>query len=330
MDLLLSAAVTVGVYYLLALGLHFQYGISGLMNLGVHGFFAVGAYTYALTTQDRGSDTAFALGLGPYLAALLAVVVTGLLCGLVVLPSLFTDPRTRGVFLVPITTLAAAEVFVAFITTDNQFAGGFAGLVGVPQPLLLWSFELGPSGFLIVYAVGTLLLAALATGVVLLFQRSAYGRRLRATRDDELEARALGYRTVPQHLFAFALGGSLMGLAGVIWAAYLGSLQPSSFTIFETLLVLIAVIVGGRGRLPGAILGAVLVFGVLNQLTRHLPPELTASFPGARQVIIGLVLIVILLTRPQGVLPERFRRYAPSLDAEADKESETVRIGKAK
>lgn len=311
MELLLSAAVVVGVYYLLALGLHFQYGISGLMNLGVHGFFAVGAYTYGLLSQPKGSDTAFALGLGAYSAALVAVMVTGILCGLVVLPSLFTDSRTRGVFLVPITTLAAAEVFVAFVSSNNSFAGGFAGLVGVPQPFLVESFDLGASGFLIIYALLALGLGVVATAVVVLFQRSGYGRRLRATRDDELEVRALGYGTVVHQFSAFVLGGALMGAAGVLWAAFLGSLQPSSFTIFETLLVLIAVIVGGRGRLPGAMLGAVLVFGLLNQLTRQLPADITSVFPGARQVIIGLVLIAILLTRPQGILPERFRRYTP-------------------
>lgn len=311
MELLLSAAVVVGVYYLLALGLHFQYGISGLMNLGVHGFFAVGAYTYGLLSQPKGSDTAFALGLGAYSAALVAVMVTGILCGLVVLPALFTDSRTRGVFLVPITTLAAAEVFVAFVSSNNSFAGGFAGLVGVPQPFLVESFDLGASGFLIIYALLALGLGVVATAVVVLFQRSGYGRRLRATRDDELEVRALGYGTVVHQFSAFVLGGALMGAAGVLWAAFLGSLQPSSFTIFETLLVLIAVIVGGRGRLPGAMLGAVLVFGLLNQLTRQLPADITSVFPGARQVIIGLVLIAILLTRPQGILPERFRRYTP-------------------
>lgn len=315
MDLILSAAIVVGVYYLLALGMHFQYGISGLMNLGVHGFFAVGAYTYGLLTQTPTAQTAFAMGLGPYPAAIIAVVVTGLACGLVVLPSLFTDPRTRGVFLVPITTLAAAEVFVAFISANNAFAGGFAGLVGLPQPFLEASFKLGPSGFLIVYTFLALATAVLATGIVALFQSSGFGRRLRATRDDEVEVRALGYGTVGHQFAAFVLGGALMGAAGVLWAAYIGSLQPSSFTIFETLLVLIAVIIGGRGRLPGVALGAVLVFGVLNQVTRQLPTEIIAVFPGARQVIIGLALIAILMIRPQGVLPERFRHYpAPNPD----------------
>jgi branched-chain amino acid transport system permease protein len=236
--------------------------------------------------------------------------VTGVACGLVALPSLFTDPRTRGVFLVPITTLATAEVFMAYVSANNEFAGGFAGLVGVPQPFLKESFRLGASGFLLVYAGLALLAAIVATLLVVLFQHSAYGRRLRATRDDELEVRALGYSTVGHQFFAFVLGGALMGGAGVLWAAYLGSLQPTSFTITETLLVLIAVIVGGRGRVPGVMLGAVLVFGVLNQLTRQLPSEFMTSFPGARQVIIGGVLIVILLTRPQGVLPERFRQYS--------------------
>jgi len=303
--------------------------VSGLMNLGVHGFFAVGAYIYGLTTQQPGSNTAFALGLGPYSAAILAIAVTGLLCGLVVLPSLFTDPRTRGVFLVPITTLAAAEVLLAFITTNNDFAGGFAGLIGLPQPFLIESFSLGPSGFLVVYAGIAVALAGLATGVVILLQRSGYGRRLRATRDDELESRALGYTTVGHQWSAFVVGGCLMGLAGVIWAAYLGTLQPSSFTIFETLLVLIAVIVGGRGRLSGAALGALLVFGILNQLTRQLPPEITSAFPGARQVIIGVVLMIILLTRPQGILPERFRRYTPPTTSQPAPEPEKVSSGEA-
>ena len=105
----------------------------------------------------------------------------------------------------------------------------------------------------------------------------------------------------------------MMGLAGVLWAGYLTTLQPSGFTISETLLVLIAVIAGGRGSVRGCVLGSVVVFGLLNQATRLLPSDWLTTLPGLRQILLGVILILLLRFRPTGILPDRPRAYRRSL-----------------
>ena len=129
---LLAAATLVGVYYLLAAGVNLQYGVTGVLNLGVHGVFAVGAYSYGTLTQPEGSSTAFAFGLSWPVAAILAVTAAALVSVLLIAPALLVDSRVRGTYLVPILTLAAAETFIVLLSSNNELAGGFAGMFGVP------------------------------------------------------------------------------------------------------------------------------------------------------------------------------------------------------
>lgn len=308
-----GAATIVGIYYLLAAGVNLQFGVSGVLNLGVHGIFAVGAYGYGMLTQPPGSPTAFALGLPWPVAAIVAVLAASLVSVVLVVPALLVDSRIRSPYLAPIVTLAAAETLVVLLSSNNDVAGGFAGLFGVPQPLSSIASALGPNGFAWVYLALVLAVGVLVTWLSVRLRNSPFGLLARSARDDEVEVQSLGFNPVRYQYWSMAIGGGMMGLAGVAWAGYLTTLQPSGFTINETLLVLIAVIAGGRGSIAGCVVGSVIVFGLLNQATRLLPSEWLASVPGVRQILLGVVLVLLLRYRPTGVIPDRPRRYGRAL-----------------
>lgn len=310
---LLSAATVVGIYYLLAAGLNLQYGITGVLNLGLHGVFAVGAYSYGMLTSAPGSPTAFAFGLSWPVAAVFAVTLAALFSVVLIAPALLVDSRIRGPYLVPIITLAAAETLIVVLSSKNEVAGGFAGMFGVPQPMSSITIEMGPEGFAWFYLGLVMLLCLGVTWLISALRNSPYGLLARSSREDEVEVRSLGFNPVRYQLVSVGIGGGIMGLAGVVWAGYLTTLQPSGFTIFETLLVLIAVIAGGRGSVWGAVVGSVVVFGFLNQLTRLLPNEVLSTVPGTRQIVLGIILILLLRYRPTGIIPDRARRYRKAL-----------------
>ena len=308
-EFLVSATTTVGIYYLLAAGLNLQYGVAGILNLGVHGCFATGAYAYGLFTQPPGSPTAFAWGLSMPVAAGIAILVSAAVSVLVVLPSVVLDSRTRSPYLAPMLTLASAETLVVVLSAHNHLAGGFAGLFGIRQPLESVFLNRGPDAFAWAYLLLVLLVAALVTALLLALRASSFGLLARAAREDEVEARTLGFTPLRTQVPAVALGGALMGVAGVLWAGYLTTVQPTGFGIFETLLVLIAVTAGGKGNVWGTLAGSVVVFGILNQALRLLPADVLSAVPGVRQIILGVVLILLLRFRPEGLVPDRPRRY---------------------
>lgn len=311
MDLafVLNAAVLTGIYYLLAAGLNLQYGCAGVLNLGVHGFFAIGAYSFGLLTQPPGSPTAFAWGLPWPLAAAVAVVVATIVSIVVAALALVADSRSRSPYLVPVITLAVAETLVIALSIHNELAGGYAGLFGVPQPLPSSAPPAGTDAHTAIYLVLVLAVAAICTWLIATLVYSPFGRVLRGIRDDEVETRALGRNPLGYQLTAVAVGGALMGLAGVLWAGYMTTLQPTGFTIIQTLLVVIAVISGGRGNLIGCALGSIFVFGVLNELSRFLPEVITSTVPAAQQILLGVILVVLLRYRPNGLLPEKPRKF---------------------
>ena len=180
--------------------------------------------------------------------------------------------------------------------------------------------ELGPDGLAWVYLGLVVLMGVLVTLLLVLLRNSPFGLLARSSRDDELEVRSLGFSPVRYQLISIAVGGGIMGLAGVLWAGYLTTIQPSGFTIQETLIVLIAVIAGGRGSIPGCLVGSALVFGVLNQATRLLPSELLSMVPGMRQMILGIILILLLRYRPTGIIADQPRKYRKALmDAQQER-----------
>jgi branched-chain amino acid transport system permease protein len=284
----IDVLTNVGVYALLAMGLNVSVGFTGLLNLGYAAFFAVGAYAYALLNQHFGIP--FWIGLP---AAGIASTVAGLVIGS---PSI----RVRGDYLA-ITTLGFGEIVRISLNNLDDWTGGPNGILGIDRPSLwipsfeggfhftTWSFSVSavPYFYLILILVGCV--------AALLFKmsHSKMGRALVAIREDELAAACMGVPVLKIKLYAFGLSSFIAGLAGAFFASKQTIVTPDSFDFVLSVLILAMVVLGGMGNIWGAALGA-LVLGTL--------PELLRDFAGYRMLIFGLVMILMMIFRPQGIL----------------------------
>jgi len=303
------------VFAVLALGFNLQWGYTGLFNAGIAGFFLVGAYVTAIAITPLsppiiiGGVTVYPGHLGGYslpfvVGALLAMVVSGLTAALIAIPAL----RLRADYLA-IATIAFAEILRIFAINLESTTGGTIGLILIP-PLIQ---HVPPDPFLSAVtfvAIGGAILLALLL-VLQFISESPWGRVLRAIRDDEEATMALGKNAYRYKLQAFALGGAIMGLAGALFAVVLLYIEPSgSFAPAVTFSVWVMVIVGGAGNNRGAILGAFLIYGMewgSVQLKDLAPAQLRDTIFYIRIMIIGVLLILLVLFRPEGVLRERKR-----------------------
>jgi len=303
------------IFAILALGFNLQWGYTGLFNAGIAGFFLIGAYVAAIAITAPaprviiGGVTVYPGHLGGFqlplvVGALLAMVASGTAAALVALPTV----RLRADYLA-IATLAFAEIVRIFAINLESVTGGTIGIIGIPRPI---AFD-PPNPFLtMVTIVG--LGAAILLAVFLALQfisESPWGRVLRAIREDEEATMALGKNAFRFKLQAFALGGALMGLAGALFAVTLLYLEPSvSFAPSVTFSVWVMVIVGGWGSHRGAIVGAFLIYGLewlSVQLKDFAPAVLKDSIFYIRLMLIGVLLILLVVYRPEGILPEKKR-----------------------
>ncbi|MBI3327627.1 MAG: branched-chain amino acid ABC transporter permease [Nitrospinae bacterium] len=306
-----SFAIMGGIYAIFALGLNVQWGYTGLFNIGIAGFFAVGAYTSALLTtpmpegvyatyvdQLVGLDLPFPLGL------LGAAVISGMLALILGIPTL----RLREDYLA-IATIGIAETIRLIFNNERWLANGPRGLTGLPQPLRSW---VEPHQYNYVY-LGIVLLAVAAVyaaserGI-----RSPWGRVLRAIREDEIAAAMNGKNVFAFKLQALVLGAAIMGLGGALYAHYVRAISPDVFTpLFGTFLIWVMLMLGGSGNNKGAIAGAFVVWGIWTGTTfvtdQTLPPFWAARAPYLRFLLVGLLLEAIILLRPQGLLGEEPR-----------------------
>ncbi|KQM69740.1 branched-chain amino acid ABC transporter permease [Xylophilus sp. Leaf220] len=286
---LLAIAITALVYVLLTLGLNFQYGFTGLINFGYVGFFALGAYATAICTARQGwpAWTGFAIGI--VVPALLAWPI-----GRVAL-------RLRDDYLA-IVTLGFSEIVRLVIVSEKQFTNGNQGIAGVPKLFAGWT---GPAGADVALAV---VLVAACAGVVWLMRaivRSPYGRLIQAIRDDETALLALGKNPARFKTQVLMLGAAIAGLAGSFYAHYIGFVTPEQFVPIVTFQVWMAMIMGGVGRLRGAVVGAFLLLAVLegSRVARDVLPGISeVAMSSARLGVIGLALILFIRFRPQGLL----------------------------
>lgn len=288
-------------YAIISLGLNVQWGQTGLFNVGIAGFVAIGAYTSALlTTPDDpnrfgGFDLPIAIGwLGGTIAASIASFLIGAL-----------TIRLRADYLAIATFGVAVVVQLAALNLESLTGGPF-GIGFIPRPFaesagnpLVFSL-LNLAVLLVVVAATYLLLERLA--------RSPWGRVLRAIREDEQAALALGKSATRFRLQAFALGGGIMGLAGAAQAHFIGFIAPENYLPMLTFQVWAMLIVGGSGNNRGAILGAVLVWGIwagsAGTVAALFPPGEQARAAALQIVMIGVALCAILLLRPRGILGE--------------------------
>lgn len=279
MDLLTN----VGIYVLLAMGLNVVVGLTGLLNLGYAAFFAIGAYTYALVNIHWGCP--FWIGLP---LAGLASMVFGFIIGL---PAI----RVRGDYLA-ITTLGFGEIVrIAFNNLDS-WTGGPNGILGIDRPVF-FSYKFSVNATPYFYLV----LALVAITAFFLFRLcdSKTGRALVAVREDELAASAMGISSVKLKLYAFGLSSFIAGIAGCVFASKQTIVTPDSFDFILSVLILSMVVLGGLGNVWGAALGAV-VLGIL--------PELLRGFESYRMLIFGLIMVLMMIFRPQGILGSQIIR----------------------
>ncbi|MDZ7748884.1 MAG: branched-chain amino acid ABC transporter permease [Halofilum sp. (in: g-proteobacteria)] len=285
----------VGIYGLLALSLNLQLGFTGLINFGQVMFFAIGAYTSGLLTVEFNVPIPIAM--------VAAMLVTGAVGMLISLPT-----RSLKADYWAISTLVAAETVRLIAINEEWLTGGTFGLMSIPQPL---EALVGRAAYPLVFLALTLVLLAIVYVLINFITDSPFGRDLRGVRDDEDLCLALGKNTRKLKVQSMFLAGMIAGLGGAMFAHYITFISPENFRPIETFLIWAMIIVGGRGNHKGAILGAVIV-QTLNVSTRFLSGafDVSSAFMGsARMALIGLLIIVFLLYRPEGLLRERKKLY---------------------
>ena len=272
----------IGINIILAVSLNLINGYTGQFSLGHAGFMAVGAYTAAVITNQFGDLNAFAAGalfLGALLAGGLLAAVTGLLVGL---PTL----RLRGDYLA-IVTLGFGEIIrVVFQNMEKVGAArGYSVMHGYTS--FFWTFSM----------------AAVTIYVVTALVHSTYGRGFIAVRDDEVAAEAMGINTTKYKVTAFVVGAFFAGIAGGLYAHSKQFITPGGFNFMESIAIVVMVILGGMGNTPGVILAAVLLTVL---------PEILRPVAQYRMIIYSLLLIVLMLTRPQGLFTWKRKTTLPA------------------
>ena len=295
----LTMALTYGI---ICLGLNVQWGQTGLFNVGVAGFVAVGAYASALLTTPETPDRFGGFGLPIAVGWIGAAVVTGL----VSLAVGAITMRLRADYLA-IATFGFAVVVQLFALNLQGLTGGPFGIGFIPRPFA------DLAGQPLLFSLANLaLMAALVLGIYLALERllaSPWGRVLRAIREDETAAIALGKPAVRFRLQAFALGGAIMGIAGAAQGHFIGFIAPENYMPTLTFQVWAMLIVGGSGNNRGAILGAVVVWALWAlsgmAIGEIFPSGWQARAAALQIALIGVGLCLILILRPRGLLGER-------------------------
>ena len=284
----------VGLYVIMGLGLNIVVGYAGLLDLGYVAFFALGAYTMGVLTSTGPLGIAHWSFWEALPVAILVALTAGILLGVPVL-------RMRGDYLA-IVTLGFGEIIRILAISDalKPFIGGAQGILNIVKPAITWGGETllefkTPIHFYYLILIGI----AVAFFVAYRLRESRLGRAWMAMREDEDVAEAMGIDLVAIKLTAFGFGAAFSGLAGAIFASYVGSIFPASFNLLISINVLSLIIVGGIGSLPGVVVGSLALVGL---------PELLREFAEYRMLMYGLALIAMMLLKPEGFWPEPVRR----------------------
>jgi branched-chain amino acid transport system permease protein len=339
-DYLVSLAADGGVFVLLAIGLNVVVGFAGLLDLGYAAFFAIGSYTYGMLASQQliGSPIHHALHVPFWIALVLGTFVAAGAGAMLGAPTL----RLRGDYLA-IVTLGFGEIVPRFFRNMKDWTSGVNGISALDIPTLpFWitgpwaNAQLGfEQNFRFVsfnptawYVLIIILIVASVIAVNNLYG-SRLGRAWMAVREDETAAAAMGVNTVNTKLLAFAIGASFSGFAGAFYGAKLSLVSPDSFGFIVSITILSMVVLGGMGNIPGAMVGALLLYWVLYKFLPDAPQQVAAladnlgfhslnvvtpNWPGIAEfvsrlkfILFGLILVSIMLLRPQGLLPSRLR-----------------------
>jgi len=285
----------------MTLGLNLQWGYTGLFNAGVVGFYAIGAYAHAILVTAPQPSLIGNFGL-PWIVGIAGAMATSALAAWII--GLATI-RLRGDYLAIATFGIATTIQLVTLNWDS-LTGGAQGLPAIPRPLSTWFGS--PLGFNLFYLGLLIAVVGLVYWALERILRSPWGRVLKAIREDETAAIALGKSAQSFRLQAFVLGSTLMGLAGALYVSFIGFVSPFDFLPILTFQIWAMLIVGGSGNNRGALLGALAIWGIWaasGVLIAKLVPPAYAAQGGAIQVIlIGLLLVTSLLFRPRGLIGE--------------------------
>jgi branched-chain amino acid transport system permease protein len=294
---LVAMLVFAGFYGLMALALNLVWGLAGMINLGLVGFFALGGYASALLTTRAGLPIAAGIAMAAALSAAAGAAMA------------LVTARLRGDYLA-IVTLGFAEVVRLVASNEIWLTNGTDGISGIPGPS---RGALPPEQFNLLYLGLTVAVVALAFLVTQRLRHSPFGRVLRAIRDDDQVAAVAGKRVLRFKTQAFALSCGLLGLAGAMYGHYTSYIAPDVFVPLVTIYVVLALSAGGTGNNWGALLGALLVisFQEATRFAAHWAPGLSpVQVAALREMVISVSLILVLRLRPEGLLPERLPRLA--------------------
>lgn len=272
----LRTSILVLIYIILALSLNFVLGFAGQLSMGHSAFYAIGAYTTALLTVNYKVSFWIALLISAVVAA-----IFGLLLGI---PTL----RLKGDYLA-ITTIGFGEILRLILINWTSFTRGPAGIPGIPSPKIFgYTISTNTGYFYILY-----ILALLTIFISHRLLNSRLGRGLIAVRDDEVAAEAMGINPTFLKILAFVLGAAIAGLVGGIFASFIHYVNPDNFTYMESVVILTMVVLGGVGSIPGVIVGATVL---------TILPEALRGISTYRYAIYGILLVLMMIVRPQGII----------------------------
>ncbi len=285
--------ITTGIYSILALGQNLITGYTGMLSLCHAGFFAVGAYVTAIGTTMIGVDYWVTL---PF--AIIFAGIAGLIIGL---PTL----RLKGDYLA-IATLGFGEIIRQVLNNWDSVTRGPNGIFGIP-PIAIFGYVFNPYtkwAFMVLVWVFVLVTYLLLRKLT----RSRMGRALEAIREDEIAASSMGIHVTRYKVIAFAIGAMTAGAAGTLYASFNLTVSPNQFLFMNSIIVLCMVVLGGMGNHAGVLIGAFLVI-LAQELPRllNMPPEIN-------QIVFGLILVLMIRFRPQGLFPSK-RNSKSSLGA---------------
>ena len=340
---LVGLVADAGVWILLAIGLNVVVGFAGLLDLGYAAFFAIGAYTYALFASEQlgSSPLHHSFHLPFWLMLFVGMLVAAASGAILGFPTL----RLRGDYLA-IVTLGFGEIVPRIFRNLDQWTGGVNAIGGIDPPTLPICIT-GPWSFGNDLAIKTgvdcsfstsdptayyVLMLILIIGSVILvtnLQKSRLGRAWMAVREDEVAASAMGVNTVSIKLLAFSIGAAFSGFGGAYYGAKLSLVSPDNFEFIVSITVLVMVVLGGMGNIPGVILGALAIYFIEFKFLIDLPANAVnianavglqsldvknGDWPGLNDfvqrlnfLVLGLILVVMMLLRPEGILPSRIR-----------------------
>ncbi len=274
----------VGLYTILALSLNIILGHAGLFHMGHAAFYALGAYTTAIINTTY------------HIPILWLLPVSGLVAGLAALVVARPIIHLRGDYLLIVTIGFVEIVRIALVNNVFGITGGSNGIFGINRPILFgWKINKPWEFFYLIWGF--------AAATIFLFNRlenSRFGRALNFLREDDVAAEGSGINTAHYKLIAFVIGAFWAGMVGNIFAAKMTIIAPESFNFWESVVLFMIVLLGGRGSIRGVILGAFLVLGL---------PEIFRQFATARMLIFGAFMVAMMIFRTEGILPPLPRKY---------------------